>query len=80
MRDINRIYPFLARLGKVWEEQCPDWRFGQMMVNVLGEMPIDPFFPEEDEMIVYIENYFKPSPRKLKGEQNGQREEVLQEK
>lgn len=78
MRDINRIYPFLARLGKVWEEKCPDWRFGQMMVNVLGEMPIDPFFPEEDEMIVYIENYFNKDFRKEK--KDGEREEILQEK
>lgn len=26
MRDINRIDPFLERLGKVWKK-VPDWRF-----------------------------------------------------
>lgn len=58
MRDINRIDPFLERLGKVWK-QVPDWRFGQLMCNVLNSMNKDPFFPEDDEMIEYFEKYFK---------------------
>lgn len=59
MRDKNRIDPFLQRLGKLWKEECPDWRFGQLMSNVLNSMTIDPFFPEDDEMIEYFENFFK---------------------
>lgn len=35
----------------------PDWRFGQFMVNALSEMGRDPFFPEEEEMIAYLEEY-----------------------
>lgn len=58
MRDVNRIKPFLERLEKVWSK-VPDWRFGQLMVNVLNTMPRDPFFPEDDEMIEYFEDYFK---------------------
>ena len=58
MRDKNRIKPFLERLGKVWE-QVPDWRFGQLMCNVLNSMSNDPFFTEDDEMIEYFENYFR---------------------
>ena len=58
MRDRNRIRPFLERLEKAWNE-VPDWRFGQLMCNVLGSMPRDPFFLEDDEMIEYFENYFK---------------------
>ena len=58
MRDINRIDPFLKRLGDVWK-QVPDWRFGQLMVNVLNSLSIDPFFPEDDKMIDLIEDYFK---------------------
>ena len=58
MRSKDRIDPFLKRLGNVWK--CvPDWRFGQLMVNVLGSMPRDPFFPEEDEMIEYFEKYME---------------------
>lgn len=58
MRDKKRIKPFLDRLGKVWEENASDWRFGQLMVNILGSLPRDPFFPEDDEMIQYFENFF----------------------
>lgn len=58
MRDKNRIKPFLERLEKVWNK-VPDWRFGQLMCNVLNSMSTDPFFPEDDEMIKYFENYFE---------------------
>ena len=61
MRDVNRIYKFCNELAEIWATQCPDWRFGQMMMNVLGQMSSekrDPFFPEEDEMIEYIKKYF----------------------
>lgn len=64
MRDPKRIRKFCSRLAAAWE--ClPDWRFGQLMMNVLGEMSYggrDPFFPEEDEMIEYIEKYVANSP------------------
>lgn len=59
MRNPDRIDAFCKRLSKAWKNY-PDWRFGQLMVNVLGEMAADgrdPFFPEEDEMIRYIEEY-----------------------
>lgn len=56
MRDPNRIGEFCDRLKKIWA--CvPDWRFGQLMVNALGEMGRDPFFPEDDAMIEYLEAY-----------------------
>ena len=58
MRDIKRIQVFCNRLARAWE-MVPDWRFGQLMVNALGEMKRDPFFPEDDEMIEYLENYVK---------------------
>lgn len=58
MRDKDRIKPFLERLEKVWNK-VPDWRFGQLMCNVLNSMPTDPFFPEDDEMIKYFEDYFE---------------------
>lgn len=59
MRDSERIDKFCERLAKAWENY-PDWRFGQLMVNILSEMMAqgrDPFFPEEDEMIRFIEDY-----------------------
>ncbi len=63
MRDINRIDKFCSELAEIWKQpQCNDCRFGQLMMNVLGKMQSegrDPFFPEEDEMVEYIRNYFK---------------------
>lgn len=59
MRDPNRIDDFCNRLKVVWK-QVPDLRFGQLMLNALGTMQAggrDPFFPEEDEMIQFLENY-----------------------
>ena len=63
MRNPERIDKFCSELAEVWKgyESC-DWRFGQLMMNVLGKMQSegrDPFFPEEDEMIKYFWNYFK---------------------
>lgn len=56
MRDPKRIQKFCNRLARAWG-MVPDWRFGQLMVNALGEMNLDPFFPEDDEMIQHIESY-----------------------
>ena len=58
MRDSKRIRSFCNRLAAAWE-QLPDWRFGQLIINALSEMGKDPFFPEEDEMIEFIEGYVK---------------------
>jgi hypothetical protein len=58
MRDIERIDLFLERLGKCWKK-VPDWRFGQLILNVLNDFPRDLFFPEEEEMIDFIEKWFE---------------------
>ena len=47
MRDPKRIDEILNAVKTVWE-QYPDWRFGQLVVNVLG---VDPFYIE-DEIIL----------------------------
>lgn len=61
-RDVNRIKPFCDRLAKAWEK-LPDWRFGQLMVNLMrdyeAEHGHDIFYLEEDEMIQIIEDYCK---------------------
>ena len=60
MRDPKRIKKFCNELANIWETNCPDWRFGQLILNVLGEMAVtrDPFFPEEDEMIEFFKSFF----------------------
>ena len=57
MRDPKRIYEFCNKLAAIWATECPDWRFGQLICNVLGTSKIDPFFLEEDEMMKLFENY-----------------------
>lgn len=59
MRDIGRIRKFCSQLASIWERQCPDWRFGQLICNIFEPMDRDPFFLEEDEMMNYIKEYFK---------------------
>ncbi len=58
MRDTKRIKPFLEEIEKLWEK-VPDWRFGQLIVNVLGTCKKDPFFYEEDEMLELWKEFFK---------------------
>ena len=58
MRDIKRIKPFLEEIEKLWEK-VPDWRFGQLVMNVLGTCKKDPFFYEEDEMLELWKEFFK---------------------
>lgn len=63
MRDPKRLNDFYVRLRKLHANYFPDWRFGQFMSNFFGwlysEKQIDCFFPEEDKMIKYIEQYCK---------------------
>lgn len=55
MRDPKRIREFCNNFADIWESQCPDWRFGQLMVNVLT---FDPFYLEDDKMIEVFQKYF----------------------
>ena len=64
MRDIKRIRKFCNRLATAWE-LLPDWRFGQLIMNIFGQMKSegkDPFFPEDESMIEYIEQYIEKYP------------------
>lgn len=60
MRDPARIDRFCNELKAIWH--CvPDWRFGQLMSNMLGffvhSTGRDIFFPEDDELIGYFREY-----------------------
>ena len=61
MRDPNRIDEFCRMLAYYWH--CvPDWRFGQLISNVLGayvsETHKDIFFPEDHELLDFFRRYF----------------------
>ena len=61
MRDPKRIRRFCNELATLWET-VPDWRFGQLISNVLGEYVSktkrDIFFPEDDEIMDFMKKYF----------------------
>lgn len=53
-RKVERIDGFLSRLGAIWKT-VPDWRFGQLMCNLLGAGRTDPFFIEDTELFDAME-------------------------
>ena len=63
MRDINRLDKFYDELKEFHKKNFPDWRFGQLIVNVFTEWQAktnrDVFFPEEDEMIQIFRDYIE---------------------
>lgn len=62
MRDPKRIDRFCAKLAELWH-MVPDWRFGQLISNVLGayvdKTKRDIFFPEDDEILAFFDEYFR---------------------
>ena len=72
MRNPNRIPEFCNKLSLMWG-RVPDWRFGQLMSNMLGayvaETGRDIFFPEDDELFEFFAKYIENnSPCILGGE------------
>ena len=61
MRDIKRIRKFCDELADIWESKCPDWRFSQLVLNVLSSDKVKSamaFYIEDDEMMEFIKDYF----------------------
>lgn len=71
MRDPKRIHEFCSELADIWEANCPDWRFGQLLVNVINR---DPFYLEENDMLRLFREYFhleEPEQGKQRRGNNG---------
>lgn len=66
VRDPDRIKPFLNNLGDIWLNNCPDWRFGQLIENVFSNCEYQTWMFEEDRMLEEFKNYFEKDQRKLK--------------
>ena len=59
MRDPKRIRKFCNQLADIWENQCPDWRFGQLVENVYRANSISiPFYVEDEEMMEHFKRTF----------------------
>lgn len=63
MRDKYRLYKFYEELREIHMKYFPDWRFGQMIVNILADWQVktkrDIFYLEEDETIQIFKEYVK---------------------
>ena len=57
MRDPNRIPVMLEELKTLWETH-PDWRLGQLIVNLSrAEGFEDPFFVQDDSLLNTIRTW-----------------------
>lgn len=56
MRDVKRIRPVMARITDLWKSYCPDWRFGQLMMNFSAWYG-DVFYLEDIELVDKMEEY-----------------------
>ena len=57
MRDPNRIPIMLEELKILWETH-PDWRLGQLIVNISrAEGFEDPFFVQDDRLLEIIRTW-----------------------
>ena len=62
MRDPNRIDKFCDELKTIWH-QVPDWRFGQLMENMLSvrlqavQNPNGFFYTEDEELFAFFKSY-----------------------
>lgn len=62
MRNPDRIDIFVEKVRDAWKE-FPDWRFGQFMLNVLGDMQArakyDLFFMEDEDFFKLFDEVIK---------------------
>lgn len=56
MRDPKRIKKMLNELADIWENKVPDWRMGQLLMNVFGSEDI--FYMEDEKFMKRIKEYF----------------------
>ena len=51
MRNENRIFPMMNEMAYLWTENCPDWRFAQLMSNFFSWLGHDPFYIEDGDLM-----------------------------
>ena len=62
MRDPKRIDELMPKLTQFWH-QVPDWRFCQLMSNLMGfvytDTNLDPWFIEDDKFEELLDTYIQ---------------------
>lgn len=73
-RKVERLDDFYSQL-KAIHKNWPDWRFGQFICNFFGwlhsKYKMDPFFPEEEQMLIYLHEFVTDMKPKHKDETSG---------
>lgn len=63
MRDPNRLDNFYEKFKELHKTYCPDWRFGQLIINFINWhcsiYKVDPFYIEEDKCLDRFEEMVK---------------------
>lgn len=61
MRNPDRLDSFYDEVKKIHKQYFPDWRFGQLFINLTNWLwankSMDIFIPEEDEIIKYLKDF-----------------------
>lgn len=58
MHDPKRIHKFCNLLADLWLSECPDMRFGQLMVYVMSKCD-DIFYVEDDVLAERLKDIIK---------------------
>lgn len=61
MRDKKRINLMLNEIAELWENNCPDWRFGQLISNIFDNN--DLFFIDDDTFMEVVKNFFNKNKK-----------------
>lgn len=57
MRNPERIAPMMNDIAYLWQENFPDWRFAQLIMNFIGWLGRDPFYLEDAELMGEFRNF-----------------------
>ena len=68
MRDPNRLYDFYEILRAIHQNNIPDWRFGQFILNFIDwyyyKNKRDIFYIEDDEILENFKVYISENLRR----------------
>ena len=51
MRNPNRVWDTMNYIADRWHDDCPDWRFMQLMSNFIAWLGYDPFYMEDEDFL-----------------------------
>jgi hypothetical protein len=57
MYNPQRCIPMAVKIGEIWRDKTPDWRFGQMMTNFQTYIGNDAFYITDDDFLTKLESY-----------------------